>query len=247
MNAFCQLEDELRRITGAGGHESFSYLLDHVCRSNTAFNHYKDDLKEYAELRNAIVHKRLGDRPIAEPHPEAVERIEKIARMVIQAPKLQDFFHKHVEICSPQDSLKHVLDLLRKGHFNQIPVYNARKLVALLTTDCIALWLADSFANSDYIDPGARVKELLQFGSNSDDFAVLKSESSIFDAIASFDNSYKHGKHLKAIIITRAGNSNEFPLGIITTLEVPKLITLVNPGATNPVNNKKSHDKQNRV
>ena len=235
LTAFCRLEDELRRITGASGHESFTYLVDHVSRSNAAFAHFREDLKEFAELRNAIVHKRIGDKPIAEPHPEVVQRIESIADKIIKVETLEDHFRKHVTVCSPQDSLKHVLDLLLKGQFNQVPVYNAHKLVGLLSTDAIALWLADAFQNSDYVDPGSRVKDILRFASANEDFAVLSGKRSIFEALATFDSSYKHGKHLKAIIITELGNSNEQPIGIVTTLEIPKLISLVNPDPSSPI------------
>lgn len=236
LNAYCRLEDELRKITGSGTHESFTFLLDHAARSNAAFAQYKDDLKEYAELRNAIVHKRIADAPIAEPHPEVVLRIEKIADLITQAPKLEDFFRKHVEVCSPQDTVRHVLELLRKGRFNQLPVYNGKKLVGLLTSDAIVTWLAESFQDAEYVYPGVKVKELLHHFSGQDDFAVLSGKSSIFDAIDAFDRAYKRGKHLKAIIITENGNEDKHPIGIITTLEVPRLITLVNPEPTAPVN-----------
>jgi len=237
LNAYCRLEDELRKITGAGAHESFSFLLEHAARSNTAFAQYKDDLKEYAELRNAIVHKRIGDAPIAEPHPEIVTRIEKIAELITEAPRLDDHFRKHVHICSPRDTLKQALDLLFAGHFNQLPVYNGKKLVGLLSSDSIALWLAEAFQNSDYVYPGVKVKDLLHLASNQDDYAVLSGKDSIFDALDTFERAHKRGKHLKAIILTDNGNEDEHPIGIITTLEIPRLITLVNPDPIAPVKN----------
>lgn len=235
LTAFCRLEDELRRITGSGNHESFSYLLDHVSRSNAAFSHFRDDLKEFAELRNAIVHKRIGDKPIAEPHPAAVERLEAIAEKILTLPTLEDHFRKQVSVCSPQDSLKHVLDILHRGRFNQIPVYSSHKLIGLLSTDTIVLWLADAFRNADYVDQGAKVKDILRFAASNEDFTVLSGKSSIFDAITTFDAAFKHGKHLKAIIITENGNNHEQPIGIITTLEIPRLISLVNPEPSSPI------------
>lgn len=238
LNAFCRLEDELRRISGAGGHESFSFLVDHVSRSNSAFSHFRDDLKEFAELRNAIVHKRIGGKPIAEPHPEVVARIESIADKIIHAEILEDHFCKNVATCSQQDSLKHVLDMLEKGQFNQVPVYNSNKLVGLITTDTIALWLADAFKNADFVNPGSKVRELLRFEASADDFAVLSGRSSVFDALEIFEAAYKRGKHLKAIIITQNGNQSEKPIGIITTMEIPQLYSLLNPEPSAPLRGK---------
>lgn len=229
LNAFCRLEDELRRITGSGTHESFSFLLDRAAHINAAFAHYREDLKEYAELRNAIVHKRIGDEAIAEPHPEIVNRIENIADIVTQAPKLADHFRKHVSTCSPQDSVKKVLNILLKGHFNQMPVYNGKKLVGLLTSDSIAFWLAETFQNSDFVDPETKVRDLLNFPAGKDDFSILSGSKTIFDAIDAFESAHKRGRNLKAIIITENGNEDQHPIGIVTTLEIPTLITLVNP------------------
>lgn len=238
LNAFCRLEDELRKITGFSTHESFLFMLDHACRSNTAFAHYRDDLKEYAELRNAIVHKRIGDEPIAEPHPDIVARIESIADTVSEAPKLENYFRKHVATCSPQDSLKHVLDSMLKGRFNQVPVYNGKRLVGLLTSDSIALWLAEHYQSSNFADPDTKVKDLLAYAASDDEFAVLRGDSSIFDALEAFDRAYKKGRHLKAIIITEDGSSDRHPIGIVTTLEVPRLISLVNPEPPAPIRNR---------
>src|SRR4051812_42816091 len=36
------------------------------------------DLKEFADLRNAIVHERRGGHSIAEPHEKTVRRLEEI-------------------------------------------------------------------------------------------------------------------------------------------------------------------------
>ena len=194
INAFCRLEEELRKITGYGNHESFTFMLDHVSRSNSAFARYREDLKEYAELRNAIVHKRIGDQPIAEPHEDVVERIEAIVEIVTNAPKIENHFRKSVATCSPQDSLKHILELLRNGNFNQLPVYNGKRLVGLLSSDSIALWLADSFQDSEFVDGTTKVKDLLGYTAGRDDFTVLSGASNIFDAIEAFDENYKRGK-----------------------------------------------------
>ncbi len=238
LTAFCSLEYQLQQITGIGSHESFSFLIDHVSRTNAAFAHYRDDLKEYAELRNAIVHKRIGGKTIAEPHPDVVERIESIVKIVTQTPKLAEFFSKKVTICNTEDTLKYVLDLLLKGRFNQLPVYSGKKLVGLLTSDAIVLWLANEFQTAQSFDSTSKVKELLEFASSkakSDEYLLMGHDSTIFDALDAFDAAYKRGKHLQALIITESGKAEQYPLGIVTTLEVPRLITLVNPEPTSPV------------
>lgn len=239
LNAYCRIEEVLRQVTGASNHESFSSLLDHAAKINASFAQYKDDLKEYAELRNAIVHKRIADRAIAEPHPNVVSRIESIADLITQAPLLEEHFRKHVSICSPLDTVKQVLGLMLKGRFNQMPVYNGKRLVGFLSSDTIAFWLAERFADSDFVDPQIKIKDVLMHAPQQEEYAVLSGKNSIFDALELFDNHYKKGRRLKAIVITEHGNDDSNPIGIITTLEVPKLISLVNPEPLKPSKNKR--------
>lgn len=234
LNAFCRLEDELRQVTGLGNHESFVLMLDHASRFHAGFAHYRDDLREYAELRNAIVHKRIGNAAIAEPHPDVVERIEQAADILTQTPRLSDHFRKHVEVCSPNDPIKQVLDKMLKGRFNQIPVYNGKRIAGLLTSDAISFWLAESF-DANFVDPATKVRDLLGNSPSAENYTVLSGTSSIFDAIEVFEKSHRRGKHLQAIILTENGDNDQHPIGIITTLEIPSLITLANPAPPSPV------------
>ena len=63
----------------------------------------------------------------------------------------------------------------------------------------------------------------------------MSASNTIFDALDVFDATYQRGKNLKAIIITENGGADEHPIGIITTIEIPRLISLVHPKPIAPI------------
>ena len=73
--AFSRIEQSLRKMTKSSKQDSFGTLLDRA--TSTTIRRFSNDLREFAELRNAIVHERGGGYVIAEPHPETVHRLNQ--------------------------------------------------------------------------------------------------------------------------------------------------------------------------
>ncbi|UZM99664.1 hypothetical protein OL548_06065 [Lysinibacillus sp. MHQ-1] len=62
---------------------------------------YEDDLRSYADLRNAIVHHRTSiNYVIAEPHTDVVERIEYIDATLAKPTLVGQMFRKRVLVFS---------------------------------------------------------------------------------------------------------------------------------------------------
>ena len=72
LAAFSRIEQSLRKMTKSSKQDSFGTLLDRA--TSATIRRFSNDLREFAELRNAIVHERGGGYVIAEPHPETVHR-----------------------------------------------------------------------------------------------------------------------------------------------------------------------------
>lgn len=78
MNAFTAIEKYLRKYkTSDKTHESFYGLVEKAKKKDAIVRQYELDLKELADLRNAITHERTDGHPIAEPYPSTVDLIEK--------------------------------------------------------------------------------------------------------------------------------------------------------------------------
>lgn len=238
LNAFCAIEDELRRRCGGSNRDSFSYMLDHLSKSQPAVNHYRDDLKEYSELRNAIVHRRIGDEPIAEPHPEVVSQIEFIAEALLSPPLLEIRFLKPVRYCSDHDSIRDVVMTMSEGQYNQLPVYSDGILVGLVSADIVTRWLGEAFQRAAAVDGQEQIRDVLRLGGKHD-FELLSRRATVFDALHVLESNYKKGRRVKAIIITESGEYSEKPIGIVTTLDLPELYMLINPDPAVPIRRRK--------
>jgi hypothetical protein len=81
LSAFSRIEQHLWKITRSSKQDTISTALS-CSVSHTTIKGFSDDLREFADLRNAIVHEHGGGYAIAEPHPETVDRLEQIEKFI---------------------------------------------------------------------------------------------------------------------------------------------------------------------
>ena len=91
--------------------DGFFRSLRGLSKSDKVLRSFLDILLEFAELRNAIVQTVTADtRPIAEPHGEVVQDIERIARMLNDPPRITSVFgYEKVATIDTNDSLEKAL------------------------------------------------------------------------------------------------------------------------------------------
>ena len=100
----------MRDIVEAKDFIAFYRLIDQAKKKSPLVRKYEDDLRSYADLRNAIVHNRTSmEFVIAEPHTEVVERIEHIDQVLAKPKLVGQLFRKRVLTFQTTDSLKHTL------------------------------------------------------------------------------------------------------------------------------------------
>lgn len=225
LTAFYGVEKHLERIAGSkkgpGYRDTFYDLVNAASKGDAAVRRYEVDLKEYADLRNAIVHERRGDDAIAEPHPEIVTALEAILANLTKPPLVSSRFTKTVVTCSPSDPISKATRIMREGNFSQVPVYDD-EFRGLLTGETVARWLA-SRLSLDEIIIGEPVEVVMRETEDPDNFVLLARTATIFDAKERFDDYYRRGKSLDAIVISDAGRTRDTPLGIITVFDYPNL------------------------
>jgi CBS domain-containing protein len=225
LDAFQRIEKHLKnRSQTVDTHRTTFYeLVDAAAESDSAVRRYRIDLKEFADLRNAIVHERIGGEPIAEPHMQTVLTLETILSQVSAPPSLRSRFAKAVVCCSPSDPISTAARKMREGNFSSLPVVKDR-IIALLTGETIARWLSVAMGD-DEIVLGAPVTDVLLHTEDSDHWRTLAADASVFDAKEQFDDFHRRGKSLDAILITNSGKSHESLLGVVTIFDYSALIT----------------------
>lgn len=142
VQAYNDIDRILRRLTGPTCQRlRFSDVLERACQVDAAIKHFRDDLIEFHELRNAIVHKTRRGRIIAEPVLWAVERIEEIAGYLERPPRVYPMFGRSVLAFSPLDSVAYAVRNMHELDYSQAPVYSKDQFAGLLTADALVSWV----------------------------------------------------------------------------------------------------------
>ncbi|MGI6663609.1 MAG: CBS domain-containing protein [Bacillota bacterium] len=224
LAAYHLVEQLLRKMSGNGTRESFRHLVDEMSKENAVVRRYRDDLVEFAELRNAIVHERISpDYLIAVPLLETVERIEEIARVLASPPTVYPRFRKEVAVFSPRDSLKKVFQVMHRKGFTQFPVYEDGVYRGLLTDRSIARWVAGLMAGGmakasvGEVLSGVSVDEVLASEKNPHRARFVSRRSTVYEVEEIFREASRRERwRVAAVLITENGNPEEELLGIVT-------------------------------
>lgn len=152
--AYNRIEQNLKKIDGNNGsYLPFYKLVDNAKRKNPIIRKFEDDLRAYANLRNAIVHNLTdAEFAIAEPHDEVVQKVEQIERLLTKPLTVGKLFRRRVHVMRGTDSLVSGLALIRKQEFNQIPIYGKKGFIGLVTSTAIMYWLADKHPKGTIIN-----------------------------------------------------------------------------------------------
>ena len=224
LNAFAGLEKHLRAIVKADRNVSFSSLVESAAGHSPSIRRYRDDLKEYADLRNAIVHERTDGRPIAEPHPRVVSEMERLLNLVTNPPSVLPLFQKNVQTVDTRTPIHDALRFFSPKNFSQVPVTSGGRLVGLLTTNTVSRWLASQVAN-ELVDLHEHlVSDALKHTEYDGNWRVVPRATALSEILENFDAAKQSGRRLDAVLISHAGKPSETLLGIITIHDIPKLL-----------------------
>ena len=213
LDAFVTIERHLRKMLNADKHMSFYEMVQRSARRDKTVRRLGDRLKDLGELRNFLVHEYRSDQPVAIPSESSVSLIEEIRDGLTKPVRLADLFRGPVVTCAPSDPIGAAARKMHDGSFSQLPVYSGNDLTGLLTSETVARWLADRFADGHGILEEETVEEVMRHGDGSHTFVVMDRQATADDALTEFDDCLHGGKILDAIILTQSGSRNERPWG----------------------------------
>lgn len=220
--AFNQIEEHLRKLSKVDKYTSFYQLVQTVADSNVTIHkvvrQYQDDLRQFADLRNAIVHTRKKNFVIAEPHDSIVESIEELYRKLTN-PKKVDSFIQTVYTITLESSLSDVLETMIPNDYSQAPVVQNNENIAMLNSEAITRWLGKRISD-DLISLGdTRIEEILGCSDTRNNFQIISRNETLIGVRDIFVASIENPTPLEALIITQNGKKTETPIGIITRSE----------------------------
>lgn len=217
LTAYAEIESLLRSITHQDEYIPFMQLVKRSEKQISFISEYYNDLREYAELRNAIVHLRDGQTEvIAYPSEKTVTKIEAIVRI------LQESRHKALPIATtpvitvtPETKIIDAYYKMKNMHTSKLPVYRGNRYEGILTIETILEWkLFDTQQKT-------LVGDIVRQG-NKHEVVFMNENTSRDNVVMAFQKSLKNGNVLSAVIITKSGNMNEKPAGIVTVQDLPR-------------------------
>lgn len=192
--------------------------------SNKVVKRYKDELISLAKLRNAIVHNpRIGNKTIAEPHEETVDRIKELYQKITNPKKVIPEFQFTVFGAKENDFINEILIKMRENSFSQFPVFDLEnKVIELINTNTISRWLSVQLdENGTIMTENVTVKELISEIEFKNNYKFISRNTTIYEA---YDNFIEHIKtekrNLDVLFITDSGKSTEKLLGLITIEDI---------------------------
>lgn len=223
LDTFSAIERLLRLNTDEDRRTPFYRLVDRAARIHPVARRYQNDLKEYADLRNAIVHERTDEHVIAEPNDRAVREITHILNLMQDPPRVIPLFQREVFCMAVDDPMTAAAYAIVERGLLQVPVYDGARFVGLLTTDDIARWLGRCVYNHQLNVMETPLSDVLACTAEHENVVFFGRDGSLFEALDAFQEAEKTGKRLEAILITEGGSPAEHLLGIITILDMPAI------------------------
>ena len=222
IDLFTEIEQKLKEICGDTYHSNFSELLRRARNLSPIAQRFGNDLREYAQLRNAIIHTRRENFIIAEPHNDVVSEIRRIRNLLYNPPKISKVMQEKPYFATPKTLILEMLGTFASKGFMRCPVVDGNKIICLITAKTLARWIVSNPPNFK----NATLSEVIPFA-DSTDFSIVSESTDIVSVIGQFKNSIKKGNYIQAILITQNGQPNSPLLGIITPSDLPSLMELV--------------------
>jgi len=225
LEAFNQIELTLNNRFRPGFHMSFSELVRRLQSQDAVLKRFANDLREFAELRNAIVHTRRENFVIAEPHIDVVNEIVRIMNLIVNPPTINTLPQRNVATATKHTLLKEVLITFEQKNFTRCPIIDNQQIVGLLTARSVARWLASSVNEiSDFNT--VSVGQILPWA-EKEKYAIVNPRTKIHDVYELFKTQLKGGNSLQAIIVTKSGKPTLPIYTILTASDLPHLFSLI--------------------
>lgn len=217
--SFNRIHEALKKIVKIHD-DRFIVLLRTGARNHPIIDTFKNDLEQYAKLRNAIVHgkSKIGYY-IAEPNIKVVEHIEKIASIITKPNYALSISTKEVIFYESNESILSVMDGIKEYGHTQYPIYTNKHCDGLLNTGAILKWMITNGVHKFSNLSNVKISDVMEVENNSHLMFVPK-DIDIFEVEDLFEMAHKNKRDLTAVLITENGKANESPLGLITAWDL---------------------------
>ena len=224
ITAYNRIDQLMKEIIGSQDHLAFFRLIDIAKKKNAIIRRYEADLREYGDLRNAIVHHRTStEYAIAEPHEDVVLKMEEIEVALTKPITVGNIFQARVTTFQRTDTLSYALKVIKDKKYNQFPVYDGIEFKGLITPVGITTWLASTVDSESFSRKKTTLGEILAHENSKENHQFIEQHASVYEALEIFRNGITRGRRLEALLITEDGKPNVKLIGIITPMSMMRI------------------------
>ena len=223
-----ELDNYMRRKLKAKDGVPHTFLLEKMAARDRIFSNNYLDLREFAQLRNAIVHNpdKFHADPIAEPHSYVVKKYEEIKNSVLDPPAAltaiatpaENMFTTTLEANALQ-----VMQEMNENFFSHVPVVDKdKKLIGVFSENTVFCYLVKNQALA--LGENVSIGEFAEFipidKHDSEYFGFVPRNALVIDIEEMFQADLYINKRLAIIFITETGSPRERILGLITAWDL---------------------------
>ena len=223
--AYNRIDHELTDLTSSGGDRrkhGFAAKVRIAANRRKRLAKFSDFLLEIGELRNALVHGRLGDETyLAVPSEATVLELERIEKSAFSPERVLPRFERKVVKLQAGQPLADAWRLVREDGFSRYPVYEQNRFVGLLTSNGFARWCARQLKGTkiDVDTADARVGDVVAFDHRREAVEFVSREALIDDV----EQMFRETRPLEAVLITEHGRPDQSPIGMICAQDMASL------------------------
>lgn len=223
LSTYQEIEEYFQRELESNHHLRFYEMVKRMKKKSAAVRRYEFDLREYADLRNAITHGNMGeDVAIAEPHDKVVEKLQQIKDQIVAPPAITKVVNHEVRTIDGSMRLSDALGLMKEHGYGQLPVYEREQYQGIFNGEILMRWLRLNHTQEVLKMNQVTVDEIIDSDSAQSHQVIFKARAASVLEIQETVERYTDKKYnLQAIIITENGKPTEKPLTIITSADLP--------------------------
>ncbi len=206
---------------------SFSRKLDIVAESNALVRRYRTSLKQFGQLRNAIVHEYRDEQIIAEPTESVVSEFQSIYNKITRPESAINVVGTHVVSIQKDCVVERAIRIMSENDISQVPVIGEEGFLGMFTPSMLFKTICE--AQGEHLNSimKSRMDEILKYSDRHRKVKFLNRHSSVFDVVEIYENTALKDHQIDAIIITESGEVHEMPLGIITDSDLPEIMKFI--------------------
>jgi len=226
QDIYNQLDNYMRMKLKVDQNVPHSYLIKEASVKDLVIRSMRDDLLQFSQLRNAIVHNpnRVNAHPIAEPHEYIVKKYQNVLNQVLSPAKANTIIVPKEKIYSTSKNkmANEIIKIMNEKFYTHVPVLEDNRLIGVFSENVIFSFLVKYEIVG--IDKNLLIDEFKEFipldAHLGEFFKFAPIDSLLIDVKKIFETELNDNKRLGAVFFTANGKETEKLLGMVTAWDL---------------------------